>query len=204
MTSGTQTHTTGTTSRPARGRHRRPRSRKLLLAAAGLVVAAGLLSLVRPTPEPGAVGGLGAARTGPSPDRATADGGRERAAGTAATFAAAPERSPSAPSALGGVGTAPRAASAGVPVPTATRSPAHTGIGVPRATAVPHAPNPPAAPSSEVTTAPQAPPGTTPPKPKPVPEPAPATGAPAPHRPDDPELCVPVVDLCLDPLSRRR
>ncbi|MGX1132760.1 hypothetical protein RKD49_004950 [Streptomyces glaucescens] len=204
MTSGTQTDTTGTTSRLARGRHRRPRSRKLLLAAAGLVVAAGLLSLVRPTPEPGVVGGLGAARSGPTPDRSTADGGRERAADTAATFAAAPEHDPSAPSALGGAGTTPRAASAGVPVPAAPGSSTRTGSGVPRATTVPHAPNPPAAPSSVVTTVPPAPPGTTPSKPKPTAEPAPATTAPAPQRPDDPELCVPVIDLCLDPLSRRR
>ncbi|EGX56789.1 hypothetical protein SZN_25984, partial [Streptomyces zinciresistens K42] len=35
----------------SRGRHRRPRSRKALLAAGGLALAAGVLSLMRPAPD---------------------------------------------------------------------------------------------------------------------------------------------------------
>ncbi|MCG0067181.1 hypothetical protein L0F81_28605 [Streptomyces tricolor] len=48
-----------------RGRHRKPRPRKALLAAGGLALAAGVLSLVRISPQSG-VGASGTAE----PDRA--------------------------------------------------------------------------------------------------------------------------------------
>lgn len=49
-----------------RGRHRRPRPRKVLLAAGGLALAAGALSLVRMSPDSG-VSGLGATESDPAP-----------------------------------------------------------------------------------------------------------------------------------------
>ncbi|MYQ44669.1 hypothetical protein GTW40_06235, partial [Streptomyces sp. SID4985] len=65
---------------PRRGRHRRPRPRKVLLAAGGLALAAGVLSLVRVAPESGLAGpataeaepqhGWGAESTGDSPTTA--------------------------------------------------------------------------------------------------------------------------------------
>ncbi|MEU4149982.1 hypothetical protein [Streptomyces sp. NPDC026659] len=89
---------------PRRGRHRRPRPRKVLLAAGGLALAAGVLSLVRVAPESGLAGpataeaepqhGWGAESTGDSPT-------------TAATLAAAPTALPSAATALGGTRPAP-------------------------------------------------------------------------------------------------
>ncbi|EFD67115.1 conserved hypothetical protein, partial [Streptomyces lividans TK24] len=78
--------TTGTPTEPRyawgrRGRHRRPRPRKVLLAAGGLALAAGALSVVRLLPGPG--GDTGGVRAGaeprvesggrdPAPDPATA------------------------------------------------------------------------------------------------------------------------------------
>src|SRR5690349_20801821 len=47
-----------------RGRHRRPRPRKVLFAAGGLALAAGVLSLVRLSPDPGGAGGPGTAEAG--------------------------------------------------------------------------------------------------------------------------------------------
>lgn len=78
--------TTGTPTEPRyawgrRGRHRRPRPRKVLLAAGSLALAAGALSVVRLLPGPG--GDTGGVRAGaeprvesggrdPAPDPATA------------------------------------------------------------------------------------------------------------------------------------
>ncbi|WP_245877398.1 hypothetical protein [Streptomyces glaucescens] len=211
MTSGTKTDTTHRAraghppARPARGRHRRPRRRGLLLAAGGLVVAAGVLSLVRLSAEPGVVGGLGPVRTGPSPDPVPTGRLGDRAANTAASLATAPERTPSAPSAQGGA--APRAATAAagttVHVPTAADSPTHTGIAAPDATTVPRTPDPPSAPGATAAPAPPGPPAPSSaaprPKPKPAPSATPTTGTPAPERPDEPGFCIPVIGLCVDP-----
>lgn len=62
--------TTGTPTEPRyawgrRGRHRRPRPRKVLLAAGGLALAAGALSVVRLLPGPG--GDVGGVRAGAEP-----------------------------------------------------------------------------------------------------------------------------------------
>ncbi|MGQ4425417.1 hypothetical protein ACN6LL_008214, partial [Streptomyces violaceoruber] len=62
--------TTGTPTEPRyawgrRGRHRRPRPRKVLLAAGGLALAAGALSVVRLLPGPG--GDTGGVRAGAEP-----------------------------------------------------------------------------------------------------------------------------------------
>ncbi|HZF90783.1 hypothetical protein [Streptomyces sp.] len=201
------------TARPARGRHRRPRPRKLLLTAGGLAVAAAVLSLVRLSAEPGDVDGLGPVRTGPSQDAATTGDTGDRAANTAASLTAAPEDRPSAPSAQGGAaaptgttGTSGTSGTSGttVHVPTATDSPTDTGIAAPDATTIPRTPNPPSGPGT--TAAPPAPAGSPAPrpKPKPAPTPAPTTGTPAPERPDEPGFCIPVVGLCVDPLNEDR
>ncbi|MFJ6554249.1 hypothetical protein ACIQNT_18680 [Streptomyces luteogriseus] len=53
----------------ARGRHRKPRPRKVLLAAGGLAVAAGALSLLRLASGPGT--DAGSVEAGPRPDPVT-------------------------------------------------------------------------------------------------------------------------------------
>ena len=50
-----------------RGRHRRPRPRKLLFAVGGLALAAGALSLVRVAPDSGSAG-LGTTEADPGQD----------------------------------------------------------------------------------------------------------------------------------------
>ncbi|MGW1215440.1 hypothetical protein ACWD5F_38005 [Streptomyces sp. NPDC002499] len=175
------------------GRHRRPRPRKVLFAAGGIALAAGVLSLVRLAPESG-VGGIGAAEA--EPGQQLPDIGTDRATNAAATLAASPV--PSATSVMGEESATPT----GVPVPTATTSPtARPGAGLtPGPTTIPEAPNAP-------TTAPRAPaPATTAPAPQPTPTatraPAPApthTAAPqpAPQPTRDPGLCVPIVGVCV-------
>ncbi|EST31995.1 hypothetical protein M878_15840 [Streptomyces roseochromogenus subsp. oscitans DS 12.976] len=166
-----------------RGRHRKPRPRKLLLAAGGLAVAAGVLSLVRVTPDPGS-GSPGAAeaepRLGASDNHAT---------NTAATTpTAAPTALPSATSAMGGRSL----------VPTTTGRPGTgTEPGTPSSrTATPTAL--PSAPASAPGTNPRpsdptsaAPPTTT--------RPTPTTPAPS-HSttpPDPGGLCVPMLGICV-------
>ncbi|MFJ6083937.1 hypothetical protein ACIQI8_21300 [Streptomyces sp. NPDC092369] len=182
------------------GRHRRPRPRKVLFAAGGIALAAGVLSLVRLAPESG-VGGIGAAEA--EPGQQLPDIGTDRATNAAATLAASPV--PSATSVLGGESATPT----GVPVPTATTSPtALPGARVtPGPTTIPEAPNAP-------TTAPRAPaPATTAPAPQPTPTatqpppPAPAPShttapRPAPQPTHDPGLCVPIVGVCVGLLHR--
>ncbi|MDH6217304.1 hypothetical protein [Streptomyces pseudovenezuelae] len=177
------------------GRHRRPRPRKVLFAAGGIALAAGVLSLVRLAPESG-VGGIGTAEAEPGlhpGDRA------DRPKNAAATLAASPI--PSATSVMGGESATPTV----VPVPTATTSPtAAPGVGAaPGPTTIPEAPN------ATPTTAPRAP-ATTAPAPQPTPTatqpPAPApthttAPQPAPHPTTDPGLCVPIVGVCVGLLS---
>ncbi|MGW3287332.1 hypothetical protein ACWDR3_22115 [Streptomyces sp. NPDC001002] len=181
------------------GRHRRPRPRKVLFAAGGIALAAGVLSLVRLGPEPGG-GGIGAAEA--EPGHQLPDIGTDRATNAAATLAASPI--PSATSVMGGESAAPTA----LPMPTATTSPtvlpgAGAAAGVTSVpTTIPEAPNAP-------TTAPRAPaPATTAPAPRPTPTatqaPAPAPAPthttapqPSPQPTHDPGLCVPIVGVCV-------
>ncbi|MCX5237026.1 hypothetical protein OG824_17660 [Streptomyces prunicolor] len=181
-----------------RGRHRRPRPRKVLLAVGGLAVAAGVLSLVRLAPESG-VGGLGTAEAEPRPDPATgADDGTDRPANAAATISADPTAIPSATSVMGGVTPTPTTTTTSGVVPT------------PYATATPRPANPTTIP--DTTTAATTPPApqepaphqssTTAPAPAHTPTPAPSrtpnSPAPAPSRPS---LCVPIIGLCVDGLA---
>ncbi|ALO95780.1 hypothetical protein SHL15_4695 [Streptomyces hygroscopicus subsp. limoneus] len=181
-----------------RGRHRKPRPRKVLLAAGGLALAAGVLSLVRAAPD----AGVGAPGTAEAEPRLGAGGGSaDRSADAAATIAAAPTALPSATSAMGGRSLAPTPA--GSPVRTAAPGPGPgTATTASGGTAVPTArtsrtPGPPSA-----TSRPPAPTAS-------APRPAPATSTPTPapsHGPAEPEprpggVCVPVIGLCVDVLG---
>ncbi|MEV1078911.1 hypothetical protein AB0I98_11760 [Streptomyces sp. NPDC050211] len=157
-----------------RGRHRKPRPRKLLLAAGGLAVAAGVLSLVRLTPDSD-VSHLETAETEPRPDP-----GEARKTNTAATTAATPTAIPTAASAMGAPTTPPGPTKTPyVHTPTKTTTPAPAGA----PTTVPETPDPP----PTTSTAPQ-------------PTPAQPSNSPAPT-PSQPGICVPVIGLCVDPLA---
>ncbi|MER7930372.1 hypothetical protein ABTY96_45940 [Streptomyces sp. NPDC096057] len=179
-----------------RGRHRRPRPRKILLAVGGLAVAAGVLSLVRLAPESG-VGGLGTAEAEPSPD---ATRSADRPANAAATIHAdptaipstAPSATPSATSVMGGESATPTTTSGVVPTPygTAPRTPAEVRpTTVPEATAAATPPPEAPAPHPTLTTAPD-----------PTPTPSRPADSPSPT-PSRPRLCVPIIGLCVDGLA---
>ncbi|MFD4557106.1 hypothetical protein ACFWP5_22780 [Streptomyces sp. NPDC058469] len=182
--------------RTPRGRHRRPRPRKVMLAVGGLAVAAGVLSLVRLTPE-SAVGGLGTAEADPRPDPGTGTG-TDRPANAAATISADPTAIPSATSVMGGASASPTTTSGVVPTPYATATPTRA-----ESTTIP-----------ETTTATTPPPAAQEPASRPTPTTAPAptaTPTPTPSRsanspapaPSRPSLCVPIIGLCVDPLVHR-
>ncbi|MGW7526651.1 hypothetical protein [Streptomyces sp. NPDC054783] len=174
-----------------RGRHRKPRPRKVLLAAGGLALAAGVLSLVRVASEPG----VGAPGTAEAEPRGGAGGAAtDHAAHTDATVLAGPTAPPSATSAMGGRSLAPTPSAA----PTGPAAPTTSAGG----TAVPTATGLPAAPDSTPGTTPRPPATTSAPRPAPTtPGPAPTTPAPT-QSTTDPEgpggLCVPVLGLCVD------
>ncbi|MEU1516721.1 hypothetical protein ABZ490_32030 [Streptomyces sp. NPDC005811] len=171
-----------------RGRHRRPRPRKVLFAAGGLALAAGVLSLVRLSSGPSGVTGIGTAEAEPHVEppvtRAGSGSGTDRTAGTGATVAP----TPTAPSPMGGASAEPAPEVSLVPgTPGTPTSVALT----PSASYVPaHTPAP--APTR----------GTTPrPTPPPPRAPAPtATATPAPPT-RQPGVCVPVVGLCVNALN---
>ncbi|MFG1672351.1 hypothetical protein [Streptomyces sp. Y7] len=183
-----------------RGRHRRPRPRKVLLAAGGLALAAGALSLVRMAPDSG-VGGLGATESDPAAAPGS-DAEPDRSTNAAATLPPTnPRATPSATSAMGGLGTAPTTDSIVVPTPTrnATTAPRFPG-GATAPTAPGTQPDTPA--PEPATTAPQAPRPTSPPAETPG---RPPTSPPPaqPTHPDDNSVCIPIIGLCVDPLSAR-
>jgi hypothetical protein len=168
-----------------RGRHRKPRPRKALLAAGGLALAAGVLSLVRVAPD----SGVDARGTAEGESRLDTSGGvTDPAANTAATVTADPTALPSATSVMGGRSL--------TPTPTGTggaRTEPATATAPSGSTASPGtAPTGPAATSGT----PAQPPATTS-----APRPAPTT-TPAPtHSTADPGpggLCVPALGLCVD------
>ncbi|MCQ4197951.1 hypothetical protein M4J08_003067, partial [Streptomyces parvulus] len=105
-----------------RGRHRRPRPRKVLLAAGGLAVAAGALSLVRLLPGPGGDAGGYGAQAAPRVDGGGASAAdRTGTPGTASRSAGPTGVSPSATSAMGGLGGSPSGGL--IPAPSTSRSP---------------------------------------------------------------------------------
>ncbi|MEW2259387.1 hypothetical protein [Streptomyces sp. NPDC047869] len=178
-----------------RGRHRKPRPRKVLFAAGGLALAAGVLSLVRAAPESG-VGVPDTALAEPRPD--PSGGVTARSTDPAAGIGTARTTRPSATSAMGGVSAAPTAMTApaetdeAAPGPSATRVPPPGGTGAP--TTAPRRTDP-------ATTAPRSSP--TPPAPTRTahePAPTPSRGTTAPPTWDD-GLCLPVIGLCVDVLG---
>jgi len=181
----------------SRGRHRRPRPRKVLLAVGGLAVAAGALSLVRMAPEGGLGGGLGTAEAEPRLDDPHAGSGTDHATNAAATIPAVPKVSPSATSPMGGVSAMPTPGVSVVPVPSST--PAGAGaVDAPGPTTIPDAPNPTTAapqPTQPPSPAPSQSTYTPPQAPTPTPQPTQPSGGGG-------GVCVPVIGLCVGPLGR--
>ncbi|WP_225860459.1 hypothetical protein [Streptomyces triticiradicis] len=181
-----------------RGRHRKPRRRRVLFAVGGLALAAGVLSLARMTPD-AVTGGSGGGTAEAEPVVTATDG--DAAGDAVPTVAAMPSstRAGAAPAspAMGGTSPAPTSDTSRFPgpVPTpaatasaargeapATTAPGTTGIPTAPATTPPPARSTPTAtPSAE------------------APQHTPAPTAPAPsHRP--PDVCVPIVGICVDGL----
>ncbi|CAM5238321.1 putative protein OS=Streptomyces tendae OX=1932 GN=GUR47_16135 PE=4 SV=1 [Streptomyces tendae] len=221
--------TTGTPTQPRyawgrRGRHRRPRPRKVLLAAGGLALAAGALSVVRLLPGPGGgPGGLGV-EAGPrlegggrgvAPDRgtapaATATGGGPSGASPSATSAMGGLSGSPGPGPVPGLVPDPSASGRAVPLPTAATGPdgpdgrdpgdrqrEGTGEGEGETTEGTGGRTPlPGTPR---------PPRSDRPAPSSAPTPPPDRGSPPTSGPepgpDDPGLCVPVIGLCVDLLG---
>ncbi|MFI6442959.1 hypothetical protein [Streptomyces sp. NPDC050759] len=181
---GTRTDTTTRLFGP-RGRHRKPRPRKVLLAAGGLALAAGALSLVRLTPDAG-VGGFGATETGPQ----AAPGTDKDRATNAATVDSVPQANPSSTRAMGEISATESATAVPLPLTTTPDAPnTQAPKPPPTASTTPHAPPPTTAPPP-----PAPPPPTSTPQPTHTTQPAPApTPAPAPA----PGLCVPIIGLCV-------
>ncbi|MGW7421425.1 hypothetical protein ACWGJB_15335 [Streptomyces sp. NPDC054813] len=175
---------TGTPSVGRRGRHRKPRPRKVLFAAGGLALAAGALSLVRIVPE-GGVGTPGTAEAEPRLDP-TADA-TDRSANAGATLGPVRTAGASVATVMGGASRTPTATPAATPSVSAPVSPsALPGRGV----TVP----------TTISTSPARPAGTppTPATSTPVTTPTP-TSTPG-TRPPGGVVCLPVVGLCVDPL----
>ncbi|MET8226191.1 hypothetical protein [Streptomyces sp. NPDC005301] len=184
-------------TRPVRGRHRRPRPRRTLVAVGGLALAAGALSLVRLTPDP--LGG-GGERTEAGPHGSgAASGPADNAAATVEPVPTAGSATPSATGVMGGAGATPT--SGATVVPTSPTSPTGTPMQSRPVDPAAGRTGIPEAPADPVTSAPPAP--SRPPTTSAAPRPAPShsTRAPDPG-PDDPGLCVPVIGLCVDPLAR--
>ncbi|CAM5313377.1 MULTISPECIES: hypothetical protein [Streptomyces] len=180
-----------------RGRHRKPRPRKVLLAAGGLALAAGVLSLVRAAPD----AGVGVPGTAEAEPRSGAGGGSaDRSADAAATIAAAPTALPSATSAMGGRSLAPTPT--GSPVRTApgtaTTPPGDTAVPTARPSRTPGPPSGTPRPPAPTASAPRPAPATSTPTPAPPPSHGPAEPEPRPGG-----VCVPVIGLCVDILGDR-
>ncbi|MFE2302136.1 hypothetical protein ACFXAW_28560 [Streptomyces sp. NPDC059445] len=189
--------------RVVRGRHRKPRRRRVLFAAGGLALAAGVLSLTRMTPDAvtgSADGGHAEAEpvaTATDNDTAGDDAVPTVAAMPSPTQAGAAPASP----AMGGTSPAPTSDTSGIPAsvrtPAATLPAAHGAApaatpGTGGSTGIPTAPatTPPAARPTPPATAPAEPPRHTP-------SPSPSATAPS-HQ--QPGVCVPIVGICVNGL----
>lgn len=176
---------TGSSAAGRRGRHRKPRPRKLLFAAGGLALAAGALSLVQLAPDGGGAGAPGTAEAEPHLDP-TADA-TDRSAHATDTVGTVLRATPSAATVMGGESPAPTATAAR----TASTSPSSPS-------ARPTAPSGPGTVPTTIPTTPTRPTETSPPPrtaPAPTPTPTPAPGA---HQPGS-GVCLPVVGLCVGP-----
>jgi hypothetical protein len=171
-----------------RGRHRKPRPRKALLAAGSLAVAASAVTLVRLAATQGGGTDTGA-EAGPHPVLHTDTGTPTGSPAPPETVAPTPEASPSSPTALGGKDRTPLTA----PEPS---SPARTPTTVPDTASTPTTLPP--------TTLQPQPPTPTPPSPSTPGTPPPAPRDPVPEQPGKPDpgpgpggLCVPIIGLCV-------
>ncbi|MFF8425320.1 MULTISPECIES: hypothetical protein [unclassified Streptomyces] len=165
-----------------RGRHRKPRPRKVLLAAGGLALAAGVLSLVRVAPDSG-VGAPGTAEAEPRLDQG---GTTDHASGPASDTT--PTTLPSATSVMGGFSPAPMspATTTTTPQATPTTLPDSTDIPTTIPTSAPRTTAPRPSPTTPVTPTPSR---------APTPTPSRTTQTPAPEQGG---VCVPVIALCVD------
>ncbi|MCG7208705.1 hypothetical protein [Streptomyces arenae] len=181
---------TGTSAVRRRGRHRKPRPHKVLLATGGLAVAAGVLSLVQLAPDGGGAGAPGTAEAEPRLDP-TADATTARSANAAATIGSVPTAAPSAAGGTGGASPAPTATTAGGTA-AASPSPSPSPTALPSTVTVPTTiPAGPARPPDTLPPTTTAPTTTT----TPSPTPAPST-----HQPTG-TVCLPIVGLCVNPLT---
>lgn len=157
------------------GRHRRGRTRAVLLLGPAAALALGVLSLVRVAPDSGP-------STAEAEPRHPSTLTVEPSAGVSATVVAEPSAAKAPVSASPSTRPTPSTASSS---PSLEASPAPTArpSETPRA-AVPHTPAEPEAPA------------TTAPAPAPTPTPAPTASTTTPP-PDDKGLCVPVLGVCL-------
>ncbi|MGW0219214.1 hypothetical protein [Streptomyces tendae] len=215
--------TTGTPTEPRyawgrRGRHRRPRPRRVLLAAGGLALAAGALSVVRLLPESGGDPGAFGAGAGPRVEGSGRGAAQDRATSPGATGVGPSGASPSPTSVMGGLSgspapglvpglvPAPSASGPAVPLPAATTGPdgpdTPEGRGPDQGERTAREEEEGAAEDDPGDRAPA--PGTPQPsrsdRPAPPPPPeggTPPTSDPEPE-PDNPGLCVPVIGLCVD------
>ncbi|WP_406172968.1 hypothetical protein [Streptomyces sp. NBC_00996] len=177
--------------RPVRGRHRRPRPRRVLFAVGGLALAAGVLSFVRMTPE-SVIGGGGSAEAEPTGATVT-----DTAGNAVTTVEAVPSAHPDAATATAAMGASSATPTAGVsvvptPSPTTPASfPSPHGsaaaTSAPDTTGIPTAPMTTPPPAATAPAAPQPAPSTT-------------TQGPTPH-PDPPGVCVPIVGICVNGLA---
>ncbi|MFF1815157.1 hypothetical protein ACFVXW_39755 [Streptomyces sp. NPDC058251] len=200
-TTGTEARGTGEPAteplwpRPVRGRHRRPRPRRVVFAVGGLALAAGVLSFVRMTPE-SVIGGGGSAEAEPTGASVTDTAGNAVTTVEAVPSAAHPVAA-RATSVLGGASATPTSGVSLVPTPPAPTTAA------PGAIPSPHGSGPAAGPP-DTTGIPTAPLTTPPPAAStpaaPRPTPSATTHAPTP-RPEPPVVCVPIVGICVDDLT---
>ncbi|MGJ5890809.1 hypothetical protein ACSCBZ_02510 [Streptomyces niveiscabiei] len=199
MYEGDDPATTRTGAFRARGRHRRPRPRKVVLAAGGLAFAAGVLGLLRVVPDGGAGTGTGVGAGEAS--REGYAGGVTDLATNAAAAVPAPSGGPGDTHSTGdryGTGdtrSTPGGAASRVPDPRSTPGTS----GVPR----------PSAPSQELPVSPTPTPDTPAHAASPAPTPTPTVVPPESHTPsttptpdhphDSPHgICIPVIGLCVD------
>ncbi|MEU4171555.1 hypothetical protein AB0F46_32330 [Streptomyces sp. NPDC026665] len=174
--------------RTVRGRHRKPRRRRVLFAAGGLALAAGVLSLTRMTPD-AVTGSAGGGNAEAEPVATATDNGTADDAVPTVAAMPTPTRAGAAPASPAMGGTSPAPTSDTSAAPASVRTPAATAPGT---TGIPTAPAttpPPARPTPAAT----APAGV----PRHTPSPSPSATAPG-HQ--QPGVCVPIVGICVNGL----
>ncbi|WP_405880084.1 hypothetical protein OG747_16490 [Streptomyces sp. NBC_01384] len=216
MTNGTTTDVTGPSAdlsaaesvsaplreRSVRGRHRKPRPRRVLFAVGGLALAAGV-SLVRMTPDSMVGDGSGGVNAEAEPRAGVATDEAVDASPTAWIMPSAYPTSPETTSAMGGANATPTSGVLLAPTPpSAAPSPAAAIPsaraddpvgGAPDSTGIPTAPVAASRPHAQ-------PPAASAPAPQPTPSANPHAPAPRPSQ-NPPGLCVPLVGICVNDLA---